>query len=275
MKFMNIPGSYDVKNFHLNLNRELQRLQTQAHLTWKKEARTLSWFGLQDGMSVLELGSGPGFTTEQFLSLLPNSLVTAVDIDPIMVTHAKQYLQNIGERVKIIEASIMDSGLPDNSYDFAVARLLFMHLPDPVGAAKEVYRVLKPGGKFVVTDSDDDIFHIFDPPLPEFQLLLEKFSQAQTQHKGNRKIGRQLLKILKKAGFQNLDLEAILAHTDDQDIKNFFITLDPEVSSQIVVKAGLLTEKQVENYKRTIKEFMTSQNSFILLVALMVCGEKI
>ena len=46
---------------------EVKRLASQARGGWGKEARTLSWFGLQDGMSVLELGSGPGFITEQLL----------------------------------------------------------------------------------------------------------------------------------------------------------------------------------------------------------------
>ena len=150
---MSIQGSYNVSSYNRDLNQELKRLRIQAHLTWKRESRVLSWFGLQDGMSLAEFGSGPGFTSELLLSLLPNGFVTAVELDPVMIQHAKQYQKQQGiseEKLKIVEASVMDTSLPDNSFDFAVARAIFEHLSDPVGAAKEIRRVLKPGGRLEI-----------------------------------------------------------------------------------------------------------------------------
>src|SRR5579884_4216558 len=47
--------SYDVNRF-TNLDREMERLRSQALQTWPKEVRMLDWYGLRDGMSVLELG---------------------------------------------------------------------------------------------------------------------------------------------------------------------------------------------------------------------------
>lgn len=47
---------------------------------WEKEFRNLQWYGLRSGMSVLEVGSGPGFVTEQLVHSLPGSEVTALEI---------------------------------------------------------------------------------------------------------------------------------------------------------------------------------------------------
>lgn len=151
-------GSYRIAEIHRDLDQELHRLHVQTDLGWPKEARALTWFGLQDGMTVLELGSGPGFITGHLLDLIPHSVITCLEIDPTMIAQAEQYLQDRqGDRVKFVSGSIMDMPLPDNVYDIAFARFLFQHLPDPVGAAREVLRVLRPGGKLVIHDIDADL----------------------------------------------------------------------------------------------------------------------
>ena len=69
---MSKPGSYNASSTHRSLHAEVERLRDQALMCWEKDARTLEWFGLHNGMSVLELGSGPGFITEQLLAVLPS-----------------------------------------------------------------------------------------------------------------------------------------------------------------------------------------------------------
>jgi len=274
---MSILGSYNVSSFNRDVNQEFRRLQVQAHLTWKRESRVLSWFGLQDGMSLAEFGSGPGFTSELLLSLLPNGSVTAIDLDPVMIRHAKQYQKQQGiseEKLKIIEASVMDTGLPDNSFDFATARAIFEHLNDPVGAAKEIRRVLKPGGKLVVTDIDRDVFWFSDPPMPELKLLMDKLYEVLETRGGNLKIGRELMRILKKAGFQNLDLEAIILHNGDINLGDFFLKDDPESFSRLLVDEGLLTKKYIDDYKRAIDSFQELPDPFFGEVWMMACGKN-
>src|SRR5260370_11251989 len=115
--------SYDLSRF--DLDREMQRLRTQALRTWPQEARLLQWYGLRDGMSVLELGSGPGFITEQLLALLPGGHVTTVENSPEMLARAAAYLEGkAGERRQAGNGDIIATRLPDHSLDFAIARFL-------------------------------------------------------------------------------------------------------------------------------------------------------
>ncbi len=272
---MTSTGSYDIQKHNITPEAELQRLKTQATVIWKKEARTLEWFGLKDGMSVVEVGSGPGFTTEQLCTLLPNSEITTVELDPFMVQQAQTYLKDKGsDRVNFIEGSITDTGLPDNSFDFAFARLIFQHIPEPVAAAKEIRRILKPGGKLVIVDTDADIFGLFDPPTPSFAVAIDKFSQASGALGGNFRIGRYLWRVLQEAGFENLDLEAVVAHSDELGIEPFAIHPLNVTLFLRLVKMGLMTEEEFASLNQSREEFLASDNPFVLLIWLMACGAK-
>ena len=271
---MTVPGSYDVSESHRDANAEIQRLAAQARLGWEKEARTLLWFGLKDRMSLIELGSGPGFITESLLTLIPNSSITCLEIDRTLLMQAEQYLQSKAKpRVHFIEGSVGDIKLADNSFDFAYARLLFQHLPDPIGAAKEIWRVLKPGGKLVIYDIDDEIFGLIQPPFPEISVVLEKFGQAQSSQGGNRWVGRNLWRILKAADFFDLDLEVVASHSDEIGLEPFLPQIDPDRLLPLV-RVGMMTEQELEKVRASRDKFLASPEPFILTLSLMVCGKK-
>jgi SAM-dependent methyltransferase len=271
---MTASGSYDMHASHRDANAEIQRLAAQARSGWDKESRMLSWFGLTDGMSVLELGSGPGFITEQLLALIPTSPITCLEIDRTLLNRAEQYLQHkANQRVQFVEGSVMDTRLESNLFDFAYARLLFQHLPDPIGAAKEIWRVLKPGGKLAIYDVDDELFGLFQPPIPEFAIVLEKFGQAQAARGGNRRIGRSLSRILKASGFCNLDLEAVATHSDTIGVEPFLRNIDPDRMLSLV-KLGLITEQDLERFRVALTKFSASPEAYTLWLSLMMCGEK-
>lgn len=269
---MQAEGSYKASTYNLEIEAEIQRLKAQVLLSWKKEARTLKWFGLTDGMNVLEAGSGPGFFTEKLLELLPNSSVTAVEIDQVLHEKAVGYLQDAGDRVNHIQASVADTGLDDHSFDFAIARLLFVHLRDPVAAAREIFRILKPGGKLVIIDSDADLFWLTNPPW-SVQIVREKFKQVMASRGGNLSVGRNLCHILKQAGFGSVDLEAVVSHSDIIGIEAFEPLLDSGPILQLV-KQGWISESEIESYLVSRDEFVAAGDRSMMSFWLMACGEK-
>ncbi|MGF1487370.1 MAG: class I SAM-dependent methyltransferase [Prochloraceae cyanobacterium] len=270
---MNNQGSYQVKVYHSSLEKEFDRLKRQCELTWEKEARNLSWFGVEDGMSVLELGSGTGVITEKLLNLLPHSQITALDHSQVMLDRAKKYLQNKNQdRVNFVEASISKSDLPDNSFDLAFARLVFQHLSDPITAAKEVRRVLKPGGKLIITDIDNQFFCLSSPPVSEAQFILDKLADYQSAKGGNRFISRQLWSILKMAGFKNIDLETIICHSGNWGVEELLLQFDSW--ALFLHKQGLINVSELKITDTAKKKIYETTNPFIGLVWFMVYGEK-
>ena len=223
---MSVSASYEFDQENQDADSELARLRVQTLISWEREARLLGWLGLRDGLNVIELGSGPGFVTEQLLHGLPTSPITALDADREMLTRAAQYLGGVDDgRVTYVPASVTDTGLPDNTYDFAIARYLFQHLTDPLAAAKETLRLLKPGGKLAIIDIDAALWGIVEPTFPQLQAIYAKTGQARRG--GNRRIGRRLWRTLQAAGFVNVELEAFVYHSDDLGLEPFLPQLDP------------------------------------------------
>lgn len=97
---------------------------------------------------ILDVGCGNGFLSQ----LYPNFDVTGIDISDGMLAHNPH---------KWIKASADSIPFPDNSYDYVVCRSLLHHLEHPEEALKEMFRVLKPGGKWSCYDPLHGIVYNF------------------------------------------------------------------------------------------------------------------
>ncbi|MGV2960268.1 class I SAM-dependent methyltransferase, partial [Glutamicibacter sp. AGC13] len=104
---------------------------------------TLELAGEVAGRDILDIGCGAGPLSEQLMSR--GASVSGFDTSRAMVDLARQRL---GEDADLKVATLGEK-LPyaDNSFDDAIASLVFHYLPDWDYALEEVRRVLKPGGR--------------------------------------------------------------------------------------------------------------------------------
>lgn len=265
---------YKASSVNIDLESEIKLLYNQANLNPGKEARILRQFGLRDGMSVLEVASGPGFVTEWLSGLVPGGSITCLEIDPILIEHAEEHLKDKARSTyRIVQGTVMSMDFPDDTFDFAFVRLLFEHLEDPVGAAKEIIRVLKPGGTLVVAEGDFAVNIITDPHIAEVQPLREKLMKMHHSQGGNVMMGRGLWRVLKKAGLENLDLEAVVSHSGDKGLEWFYPTINPD---RLVneVKRGVVSKDEHEVLIAGVNRFMSSEDPFYMRIIVMACGQK-
>jgi SAM-dependent methyltransferase len=148
-------------------------LQFLASPEWARmlETELLPWvLGVAElGDDVLEVGPGPGLTTD--LIRQHAARVTAVELDTELAGALAKRMA--GTNVEVVHGDAADSGLEADRFSAATCFSMLHHVPsadlqDRVFA--ELYRVLRPGGVFVASDAvDADAireFHVDDIFVP-------------------------------------------------------------------------------------------------------------
>ena len=264
--------SYKIRQFSTDVQGEVQRLKAQVDLFWNKEIRCYQQFGLTDGMSILECGSGPGYVTEKILDEFPNCNTTAIEIDTYLIDILKKVAEK--RKIKIAQQSITDLGFKDNSFDFVITRLVLEHLPDPEEAIWEVHRVLKPGGKAIFIDNDFEMHLKTYPEIPEINILYQAYCQSRISEGGNPKIGRQLPSLMSKCGFKNVELEIVCAHNILTGDEKFLKSEGVGIPAQLV-KDGFLESSILDSLALKWYKVLNTKNHSIYRQLFAACGEKI
>jgi SAM-dependent methyltransferase len=148
-------------------------LQFLASPEWAKMLETdlLPWIleAGDLGDDVLEIGPGPGLTTDLLRERVPR--VTAVEVDDDLAARLTERLA--GTNVDVVHADATASGLPADRFSTATCFSMLHHMPAPDLQDRlfaEVHRMLRSGGRFFGTDAVDHEmireFHVDDIFVP-------------------------------------------------------------------------------------------------------------
>lgn len=113
----------------------------------------LSRFPPDPRYDVADIGTGTGYLAKGLAGYAHK--VWAVDSSAAMLEVARQELRQTGlANIAFLEGDALDLPLPDNSQNMVFANLLLHHVTEPSIAVKEMFRILKPGGRTIITDVD-------------------------------------------------------------------------------------------------------------------------
>jgi len=154
---------------------------------------------LKEGEVVLDLGAGAGI--DCFLAaeaVGQNGRVIGVDMTPEMIESARENVRNDGyQNVEFRLGEIENLPVADNSIDAIISNCVINLSPDKGRVFKEAYRVLKPGGRVMVSDI------VLLKELPE---SIKSSVEAYTGCVAGASMKEEYLATVKAAGFQEVEI---------------------------------------------------------------------
>jgi SAM-dependent methyltransferase len=125
------------------------------------------------GKHLLEIGCGMGFDSVEFLKR--GVRVTATDLTPNAVNIARRHFEVAGVQPEDVRtANVFELPFADNTFDAAWANGVIHATGDTPRALREVRRVLKPGGRAIIS-------HFYRKP--SWMHLLHRLSRENIEHK--------------------------------------------------------------------------------------------
>jgi len=207
----------------------------------------LALSSVKEGDTVLDLGSGAGF--DCFLAAQrtgESGRVIGVDMTPEMLAKARTNAERGGyTNVEFREGEIESLPVEDHSVDIVISNCVINLSPDKAAVFSEIHRVLKPGGKFFVSDI------VLAAPLPE---SIRTSAEAYTACVAGALLKTDYLGKIQEAGFGEVNVMRETAYpleglANDPNVRNLAEKLTEVSAEEMQQAAHSVLSVQVEGKK--------------------------
>jgi SAM-dependent methyltransferase len=228
----------------LQFDAEASRRVEAAYLTpdvAEQRRVVLEALALRPGERVVDVGCGPGLLAAEIAAAVgPEGLVCGVDVSASMLALARARASMPGSApVAFRRAAAARLPCADGSFDVAVSTQVLEYLDDVPAALAEVHRVLRPGGRVLLLDTDWDsiVWHSGD------EERMARVLGAWEQHLVDPRLPRKLRGLLERAGFEVAPPRIVPLFNAGFDPASFSVGLVELVAAFVVGRDGLTAEE--------------------------------
>lgn len=106
------------------------------------------------GANILDIGSGAGGAAMTLIQAHGAGYVTGIDVEDTVINHARALIaaEGLAGCIGFVKTTPGPLPFPPNIFDAVFSKDSLVHIPDKYPLMAEVYRVLKPGGRFIASD---------------------------------------------------------------------------------------------------------------------------
>jgi SAM-dependent methyltransferase len=198
---------------------------------------------LKEGETVVDLGSGAGF--DAFLAskkVGKSGKVIGVDMTPAMLSKArKNAKQGNYENVEFRMGEIEHLPVSDGSVDAIISNCVINLVPDKSQVFRDAYRVLKPGGRLMISDI------VLTKELPDF---IQDSIEAYTGCISGAILKDNYTKLMQESGFQDVKIQGEVSFPVD------FLLYSKEINE--IVEKHNVTLKELKEIAKNIVSIKVS-----------------
>ena len=167
-----MPHRFDTRNRSLLLSDERAAALQPENL--------LRELGLSEGMTIADIGCGPGFFTIPAAQIVgPTGMALAADIQGEMLSSVRsRALEHDLANVRIVKTNDREIPIPEGSCDFALLAYMLHEVEHRASFLHRAARILKPGGRLIILEWDK-VAEPVGPPMEDRISPEELLADAQ------------------------------------------------------------------------------------------------
>lgn len=234
-----------------------------------QRAAVLAQLQIKPGERVLDIGSGPGLLAQSIAELVgPQGSVLGVDVSASMVAIAAARCHEQAW-VRFQEAHAAQLPCDDESVDLVVCTQVLEYVPDVDLALAELKRVLRPGGRFLLMDTDWESCVWASSDDTRMREVIEVWDS----HCAHPKLPRTLKRWLSARGLRvdAIDIVPIINHSFNRATYSVGMI---DVIAQFVRRSARLPETTVMAWADDLKSFETRPGYFFSLNRYVFSGVR-
>ncbi|MCH9030771.1 MAG: methyltransferase domain-containing protein [candidate division Zixibacteria bacterium] len=196
---------------------------------------------------VLDIGSGPGIMSLELAKLIPKGYLKGGDISEPMVALASENARRLGvSNAEFMVEDALNLSFPDETFDVIISSNAFPWVSDRKKFLKEVFRTLKPGGKFGLVSLADTVYqefadaltaiaHNYDdriPSGPDFSVAGARVFTQQNLANFVRENGFEILRSFRFSAEEPISPEKYLNRVNSIVNENYLDDLEPDEKTQ-------------------------------------------
>ncbi|MBI3244737.1 MAG: methyltransferase domain-containing protein [Chloroflexi bacterium] len=265
---------------HRRHNDDPERMKKVLKFLYPVRDKVLSNAKLNDGETLLDVGSGDGLIAFGALEKVRDSQVIFSDISQDLLDHIEALAREMGvlDRCRFLRASADDlSAIPNSSVDAVTTRSVLIYVASKQQSFNEFYRALKPGGRLSIFEPINRFgwppppgwFSSYDvTPVADIAAKVQAVNLRLQPPDSDPMLDfdeRDMLRFTEKAGFKSIEIElqAKIAFGGESHSWEKFLQFvgNPKIPSTAEAMAEALTPEEAERFTAHLRPLVEAGQS--------------